>query len=156
MVIFAILLLLVTYGMAARFALWRHDARPLPDSERGWQTAAQRLASRVGIAVPRLYLIPESAPNAMVAMDAAGPVLAITEGLLRNRNAQEVEAVLARCVERMRREPYRLRLQSTAAVFRGFSNSVIRFATWGLMGNGTGLAGLPAETAPLFIMPLAA
>lgn len=156
MLIFAVLLLLATYGMAARFALWRHDARPLPASEGRWQTAAQRLAARVGMAVPRLYVIPESAPNAMVAMDAAGPVVAVTEGLLRQGNAKEMEAVLARCLERMRREPGRLRLQSTAAVFRGFTNSVLRFATWGLLGNAGGLGGLPTETAALFVMPLAA
>ncbi|MBL8217442.1 MAG: hypothetical protein JNK87_42365 [Bryobacterales bacterium] len=148
MVIFGILLLLAAYGMAARFALWRHDARPLSQSEGRWQTAAQRLAARVGIAVPRLYVIPESAPNAMVAVDAAGPVLAVTEGLLRHGNAHEVEAVLARGLERVRREPVRLRVQSTAAVFRGFLRSVVQFASWGL-------AGLPPETAPLFVMPLA-
>lgn len=156
MVIFGILLLLVAYAMAARFALWRHDARPLPDSERRWQTAAQGIAARAGIAVPRLYVIPESAPNAMVALDAAGPVLAVTEGLLKKGNAHEVEAVLARCLERVRQEPVRLRLQSTAAVLRGFTNSVLRFATWGLLGSGIGLGGLPSETAPLFVMPLAA
>jgi heat shock protein HtpX len=147
---------LLAFLMASRFALWLHDARPLPARERRLRAMMQSLAKKAGVAAPRLYVIPEKAPNALVAMGAGRAVVAVTEGLLRNGSAQEMEAVLGRCLARMREEPARLRMQSTVAVLRGFLNSVLRFATFGMLGHEHGLGSRPVETAPLFVMPLAA
>jgi len=56
----------------------------------------QELARRAGLPMPRVYLIPQEAPNAFATgRDPAHAVVAVTEGLLRLMNREEVAGVLA-------------------------------------------------------------
>lgn len=56
----------------------------------------ERLAARAGIEKPRVFVIPESAPNACaVALSSDDAAIAVTAGLLTNLDEHEIEAVLA-------------------------------------------------------------
>ncbi len=56
----------------------------------------QDLARRAGLPMPKVYLIPQEAPNAFATgRDPAHAVVAVTEGLLRLMSREEVAGVLA-------------------------------------------------------------
>lgn len=134
------------YLLSIRLVLRLHDARPLTSADAPRAAAAvQRLAMQAGILTPRLYLIPESAPNAMaVGRGEDHAAIAVTEGLLRACTEQEIKAVLAQLIVRIRdREIVPV---SVGAVFASACNSVLRFATWGSC-SGFGLTFLGCSDA---------
>jgi heat shock protein HtpX len=56
----------------------------------------ERLAARAGIKKPLVYVIPDSAPNACaVGLSRDDSAVAVTTGLLRNLDENEIESVLA-------------------------------------------------------------
>lgn len=56
----------------------------------------ENLAISAGLPMPRVYVIPESSPNAFATgRDAKHAVVAVTEGLLRRLDRSELEGVLA-------------------------------------------------------------
>jgi heat shock protein HtpX len=58
--------------------------------------AVGRLAQNAGLPMPRIYIIPEDAPNAFATgRDPEHAVVAVTEGLLRTMNNEEATGVLA-------------------------------------------------------------
>lgn len=70
-------------------ALAREDAPFLHDS-------AEQLARNAGIPTPRLFIIPESAPNAFATgRDPAHAVVAVTEGILGTLSPEELRGVVA-------------------------------------------------------------
>ena len=58
--------------------------------------AVNRLAQNAGLPMPRVYIIPDDAPNAFATgRDPEHAVIAVTEGLLRTMNNEEATGVLA-------------------------------------------------------------
>ncbi|CAN5337856.1 zinc metalloprotease HtpX [soil metagenome] len=85
------------YWYAERVAVGLVGAREVPVGEApGLHSALERLAARAGVAKPKLYLIQDGLPRAMVAgRGPRGSAIAVSAGLLSASSPAELEAVLA-------------------------------------------------------------
>ena len=70
--------------------------------------SVERMAIRVKMPVPRIYMIQEYSPNAFaLGLSRQGSVIAVTEGLLRILTNEEIEAVVCLCLAQLRLKEYR-------------------------------------------------
>jgi heat shock protein HtpX len=85
------------YWFSDRIVLSMHRAQPVT-REQAPQLfeILERLTARAGIPMPRVYILPEEAPNAFATgRDPQHAAVAVTHGILRILNAEELEGVLA-------------------------------------------------------------
>lgn len=85
------------YFWSASIVLRMYGARPVePQEAPALHEVVQRLALKAGIPVPRLYVIPDPALNAFATgRSPRHAAVAVTEGLLRALDREELEGVLA-------------------------------------------------------------
>lgn len=131
-----------------RIALSMHRARQVKESEAPELHAiVHELASSAGIPMPKLYVIPESQPNAFAT--GRGPShasVAVTEGLLQTMNRDEVRGVLAHELAHVRHRD--ILVASVAATLAGAVLVLARMLGFALMfgggddDEGGGLGGL--------------
>ncbi len=86
-----------SYWYSHEIVLRMYRAQPLERSQApGLFDTVARLAGRAGLPMPRVYLIPEDAPNAFATgRNPAHGVVAVTQGLMNLMNQEELEGVLA-------------------------------------------------------------
>lgn len=138
------------YFFSDKIALAMHRAQPVDEA-----TAPQlyavvaELAQRASIPMPRIYLIPEAQPNAFATgRSPRHAAVAVTEGLLRAMDREELKGVLAHELTHVRH--YDILISSVAATVAGALTMVARMAGWAVMfgggrdreGGGGGLGGL--------------
>jgi heat shock protein HtpX len=85
------------YWFSDRIVLSMHRAQPVA-REQAPQLfeILERLTARAGMPMPRVYVLPEEAPNAFATgRDPQHAAVAVTHGILRILNAEELEGVLA-------------------------------------------------------------
>ncbi len=94
---FALVMNGLSYWYSDKIVLMAHRARPLSMEEAPYvHEIVERLARKAGIPKPRIYLVPTMAPNAFATgRNPRHAVVAVTEGLLRLLNRDELEGVLA-------------------------------------------------------------
>jgi heat shock protein HtpX len=97
LVFFGLLIAGAAYWYADRVALGMVGARELPLGEAlGVHATVARLAGLAGIAKPRVYLLPDGHPRALVAgRGSRGSAIAVSQGLLAAATPAELEGVLA-------------------------------------------------------------
>jgi len=121
----------------------------------------ERLAAKANLPVPRLYVVPEAAPNAFATgRNPRHASVAVTEGLLQLMNDDELEGVIAHELSHVRN--YDILISSIAATIAGaitYLAQMGRFAALFGMGGGRDNdrqgGGLTALLM-LFLAPLAA
>ncbi len=93
----AVIMNIIAYFASDRIVLWSYRARILEENELPWLHLMVRdLAARAGIPKPRVALVPTSVPNAFATgRSPRHAVVAVTDGLLRTLNKEEIEAVIA-------------------------------------------------------------
>jgi heat shock protein HtpX len=117
----------------------------------------ERLAAKANIPVPKLYVVPEEAPNAFATgRNPSHASVAVTEGLLQLMNDDELEGVIAHELSHVRN--YDILISSVAATLAG---AITWIAHWGLwFGGGDGDdregGGVLVELALMILAPLAA
>jgi len=86
-----------SYWFSDRLVLAMHRAQPVSrDQAPQLFDILERLTARAGIPMPRVYVLLEDAPNAFATgRDPAHAAVAVTHGILRLLNAEELEGVLA-------------------------------------------------------------
>jgi heat shock protein HtpX len=142
-----------------RFVLRMHGAREVTALQAPrLHAAVRRLAARARIPVPRVYLIAEAAPNAFATgRSPRHAAIAVTEGLLRLLDEDELEGVLAHELAHVRnRDTLIATVAATIAGATAFIAYVARFgALFGLgrdddEGPATagGLGGRAASSSP--------
>lgn len=94
------------------------------------------LARRAGLPVPRLYLIPEDAPNAFATgRNPQHGVVAVTAGLLRLLDRDEIAGVIAHELGHIKNRD--TLVMSVAAALSGALSMMANAAMWGsLLGGG--------------------
>jgi heat shock protein HtpX len=86
-----------SYWFSDRIVLAMYGAQPIDEAQApGLYAIVRRLATRAGIPMPRVYLIPTETPNAFATgRNPQHAAVAVTEGILRLLDEEELEGVLA-------------------------------------------------------------
>ncbi len=121
----------------------------------------QRLTRRAGLPMPKLYVIPQQTPNAFATgRNPEHAVVAVTEGLLKVMNHEEVTGVLAHELAHVKNRD--ILIGSIAATMAGAIMILATMARWSAIfgggshddeGGGGGVIGLIAMS---IIAPMAA
>src|SRR5882762_3503146 len=107
------------YFFSDKIALWSSGAQPVTREElpRLYEVM-ERLAAKANLPVPRLYVIPEAAPNAFATgRNPSHASVAVTQGLMQLMNDEELEGVIAHELSHVRN--YDILISSIAATIAG-------------------------------------
>jgi heat shock protein HtpX len=158
----AVLMNGVSYFFSDKIALKSSGAQPVTREQVPRLYAVmERLAAKASLPVPKLYVIPEPAPNAFATgRNPQHASVAVTEGLLELLNDDELEGVIAHELSHVRN--YDILISSIAATIAGaitYLASMGRFAfIFGGYGRGDDRdrgGGLTALLT-IFLAPIAA
>lgn len=134
--LFAAVMNFAAYFFSDKIALAMHRAQPVDEaSAPELYAVVADLTQRAGTPMPRLYVIPEAQPNAFATgRSPHHAAVAVTEGLLRMMNTEELKGVLAHEMSHVRH--YDILISSVAATVAGALTMVARMAGWALMFGG--------------------
>lgn len=153
---FAIVSNAFAYFFSDKIALLSSGAKPVTREQLPRLYAVmERLAAKANLPVPKLYVVPEAAPNAFATgRSPRHASVAVTQGLLELMNDDELEGVIAHELSHVRN--YDILISSIAATIAG---AITWIAYWGPYredseggGGGGGLLGL----LMVILAPLAA
>jgi heat shock protein HtpX len=161
--VFAVLMNGTAYFFSDKIALASSGAVPISREQAPRLYAVmERLAGKANLPMPKLYLIPQAAPNAFATgRNPSHASVAVTQGLLELMNDDELEGVIAHELSHVRN--YDILISSIAATIAGAITWIAQMGRWGMifggMGGGNdrerGGGGL-AALLMLFLAPLAA
>src|SRR6202047_3431193 len=94
---FAVLMNGISYFFSDKIALMSSGAQPVTREQLPrLYTVMERLAAKASLPTPKLYIIPEAAPNAFATgRNPQHASVAVTQGLLELMNDDELEGVTA-------------------------------------------------------------
>ncbi len=162
--IFAIVMNGISYFFSDKIALKSSGAQPVTREQLPRLYAVmERLAAKANLPVPKLYVIPEEAPNAFATgRNPHHASVAVTEGLLNLMNDDELEGVIAHELSHVRN--YDILTTSIAATLAGAITYIASMARWGMIFGGYGGrdddreegGGMFAAIAMMLLAPFAA
>jgi heat shock protein HtpX len=129
--VFALLMNFASYWFSDKIVLSMYGAHEVsaheaPDLYR----LVQRLAQRAGIPMPKVYIIPSDAPNAFATgRDPAHGAVAVTEGIMRMLDTDELSGVLAHELGHIRNRD--TLIMTVAATLAGAITMLANMAQWG-------------------------
>ena len=124
----------VSYFFSDKIALSMYGAQPLspqenPEAYRRVEPIVHGLAQRMGLPMPKLYLIPEASPNAFATgRNPSHASVAFTEGILRLMNDNEIEGVVAHELGHVLHRD--ILISSVAATIAAAITMISRMAFW--------------------------
>jgi heat shock protein HtpX len=133
---FAVVINAVSYFFSDRIALKTSGAQPVTREQLPRLYAVmERLAAKANLPVPKLYVIPEEAPNAFATgRNPRHASVAVTQGLLEIMNDDELEGVIAHELSHVRN--YDILTTSVAATIAGAITYLAHMAQWGMIFGG--------------------
>jgi heat shock protein HtpX len=152
-----------SYWFSDRIVLAMYRAQPAErTSYPGLFAIVERLAARRNIPMPKLYIIPQPAPNAFATgRNPSHAAVAVTEGILRLMTEEELEGVLAHELSHVMNRD--ILISSVAATIAGAISMLAHMAQWAFLFGGMGgrdernRGGNPlAMLATIIFAPLAA
>jgi heat shock protein HtpX len=155
----------VAYFFSDRIVLMMHGARELSEWEAPeLHDIVARLAQRAGIPKPRVYLIPTETPNAFATGRSPNhAAVAVTEGILRMLNRDELEGVLAHELAHIKHRDTLIMvvaatLAGAIAVLADFARFFLWFGAWGSddRERGSNPLALIGILVGIIVLPLAA
>lgn len=131
---FAICTNAFAYFFSDKIALKSSGAQPVTREQLPRLYAVmERLAAKSNIPVPKLYVVPEQAPNAFATgRNPRHASVAVTEGLLQLMNDDELEGVIAHELSHVRN--YDILTSSVAATLAGAITWIAHWGPW--LGGG--------------------
>src|ERR1700675_5092099 len=148
------------YFFSDKIALASSGAQPVTrDQLPRLYAVMERLAAKANIPVPKLYVVPDEAPNAFATgRNPRHASVAVTRGLLELMNDDELEGVIAHELSHVRN--YDILISSIAATLAGAITWIAHWGPWlgggdrddRDRGGGAGILGLLL----FFLAPLAA
>jgi heat shock protein HtpX len=159
---FAVVMNAISYFFSDKIALKSSGAQPVTREQLPRLYAVmERLAAKTNLPVPRLYVIPEEAPNAFATGRSPHHAsVAVTQGLLQLMNDDELEGVIAHELSHVRN--YDILTTSVAATLAGAITYLAHMAQWGMIFGGYGdreddhEGGAFAAIAMMILAPFAA
>ncbi len=147
----------VAYFFSDKIALKSSGAQPVTREQLPRLYAVmERLAAKSNIPVPKLYVVPEEAPNAFATgRNPSHASVAVTQGLLELMNDDELEGVIAHELSHVRN--YDILISSVAATLAG---AITWIAHWGMWFGGgeddRNGGGIVVEIVLMILAPIAA
>lgn len=134
--VFAAVLNFVSYFYSDKIALSMYRAKPVTREElpRAYQVV-ERLTQKIGIPMPKMYVIPTDSPNAFATgRNPDHASVAVTQGILGLLNDEELEGVLAHELGHVRNRD--ILISSIAATVAGAITYLAEIARWGMIFGG--------------------
>jgi len=134
--IFAAVLNFVSYFYSDKLALAMYRAQPVTREElpRAYQIV-ERLTQKIGIPMPKMYVIPTDSPNAFATgRNPEHASVAMTQGILNLLTDEELEGVLAHELGHVRNRD--ILISSIAATVAGAITYLASMARWGMIFGG--------------------
>jgi heat shock protein HtpX len=118
------------YFFSDKIALYSSGAQPVSRAELPrLYDVMERLAAKARIPVPKLYVVPEAAPNAFATgRNPNHASVAVTQGLLQLMNDDELEGVIAHELSHVRN--YDILISSIAATLAGAITFLAHMGFW--------------------------
>jgi heat shock protein HtpX len=136
--VFAILMNGTAYFFSDKIALMSSGAVPISREQSPRLYAVmERLAAKANLPMPKLYLIPQPAPNAFATgRNPSHASVAVTQGLMDLMDDEELEGVIAHELSHVRN--YDILTSSIAATIAGSVTWIAEMARWGMIFGGMG------------------
>jgi heat shock protein HtpX len=130
---FAVVMNAFAYFFSDKIALLSSGAKPVSREQLPRLYAVmERLAAKANLPVPKLYVVPEAAPNAFATgRNPRHASVAVTEGLLELMNDDELEGVIAHELSHVRN--YDILISSIAATIAA---AILSLSRWGVFFGG--------------------
>src|SRR5450755_4016537 len=161
----AVVMNFTSYFFSDKIALAAYRAQPVTREQlpRAYEIV-ERLTQKIGIPMPKIYVIPNESPNAFATgRNPEHASVAMTEGILNLLTDEELEGVLAHELGHVNNRD--ILISSVAATLAGAITMIASMGRWAMIfggyggrsrddrgGAGGGLAGL----LMLFVAPIAA
>jgi len=161
--VFAVLMNGTAYFFSDKIALASSGAQPISQEQSPRLYAVmERLAAKGNLPMPKLYMIPQPAPNAFATgRNPSHASVAVTQGLMELMNDEELEGVIAHELSHVRN--YDILTSSIAATIAGAITWVAEMGRWRMIFGGWGggrdddrEGGGLAAILMLFLAPVAA
>jgi len=125
-----------SYWFSDKIVLAAYGAKPIDEAEAPRLYAiVHRLATRAGIPMPRVYLMPSETPNAFATgRNPQHAVVAVTEGIMRILDEEELEGVLAHELSHVKNRD--VLISTIAATLAGAITYLAHMAQWAAMFGG--------------------
>ncbi|MFZ5943120.1 MAG: zinc metalloprotease HtpX [Bacillota bacterium] len=152
-----------TYWLSDKLAISMTKSVPLDKNHYSYlYKMVERLTENAKMPMPRLYLTPSQQPNAFATgRNPENAAVAVTEGLLRILDHEELEGVIAHELAHIKNRD--TLISTLAAVMAGVITTLANWAQWALLFGGMGGSDEEGEGAgglaalPLIILgPIAA
>ena len=157
----AVIMNFASYFFSDKIALGMYSAAPVtetdnPEVYRRVAPIVQRLAQRMGLPMPKLYLIPEPSPNAFATgRNPSHASVAFTTGILQIMNDQEIEGVVAHELGHVLHHD--ILISSVAATIAAAITMIARMAFWfGGSRDDENRGGGIGALLMVFLAPIAA
>jgi heat shock protein HtpX len=134
--VLAVAMNFLSYWFSDRIVLAMYGAQPIEEAQApGLYGMVRRLATRGGIPMPKVYLIPTDSPNAFATgRNPEHAAVAVTEGIMRILDEEELEGVLAHELSHVRNRD--VLISTIAATLAGAITYLAHMAQWSAMFGG--------------------
>ena len=161
--IFAVIMNFGSYWFSDKIVLRMYKAQEVSESSApGLYDIVRNLAQKAGLPMPRVFVIPEETPNAFATgRNEKHAVVAVTEGIMRILNKEELEGVIAHELSHIKHKD--MLIGSIAATIAGAIGMLASMAQWAaIFGGGSSSSddddhgGIIGLIAMAIIAPIAA
>src|SRR6266700_6924338 len=135
---FAAVMNFISYFLSDNIALAMYRAQPVTREQlpRAYE-AVERLTQKIGIPMPKIYVLPTESPNAFATgRNPQHASVAVTHGILQLLDDEELEGVLAHELGHVRNRD--ILTSSIAATLAGAITMVARMGYWASLFGGGG------------------
>lgn len=125
-----------SYWFSDRIVLAMYRAQPVDEAQApGLYRIVRTLATRAGIPMPRIYLLPDETPNAFATgRNPQHAAIAVTDGIMRVMSEEELEGVLAHELSHVQNRD--TLIMAIAATLAGAITYVAHMAQWAMIFGG--------------------
>jgi heat shock protein HtpX len=134
--VFALAMNFFSYWFSDKIVLKMYRAQPVDEARApGLYNMVRRLTTRAGIPMPKLYIIPSDSPNAFATgRNPQHAAVAVTEGIMRVLDDEELEGVLAHEISHVTNRD--VLISTIAATLAGAITYLAHMAQWAAIFGG--------------------